>query len=510
MQRMSRAAIHCLYFVVLLLACERLDFASKPECLQTIDCNGGRVCRDRVCQQVAFVGAEGFGTETAGGRAGELVFVDRLEDDSNPGSLRHALEVATGPRTVVFRVGGTLALESPLSITEAGSFVTVAGQTAPGGIQLKNYGIEIKGGAHDVVLRHLRIRPGQEQSPAATIQVYGILIWSSTEDPVHHIVIDHCSVAWAGAANISIAGRVHDVTVQWSIIAESNTASAMVGQSAGSTGLSLANNSATTQTVSLHHNLFAHNGNLNPGASTTVSIPELASLFDVRNNVFYNWTNNNYGQFTSTASVDDVGRGPHVNLVGNQYRRGPDGLASDANVVFIGGSARLYVEDNIGPACAAGCVEPWDIGVKELPDNFPADPMIFRSATMFVVPAVATDPATSNFARVLATAGAASPIRMGGSSRRDVYDERIVGEVENLAGQVGPSGEYPVLSPVSAPEDLDEDGMCDDWENKNGLDSTNPLDFRDDRDGDGYTNLEEYLQRLADETLGAGSTCVVQ
>ena len=92
---------------------------------------------------------------------------------------------------------------------------------------------------------------------------------------------------------------------------------------------------------------------------------------------------------------------------------------------------------------------------------------------------------------VLARAGASFP-------KRDTIDTRIVNDVLNKTGHsivntdAQPEGAWPVLNSLPAPPDFDHDGMPNDWELANGLDST------DAEDGkivgpDGYTNLEIYL-----------------
>jgi hypothetical protein len=47
------------------------------------------------------------------------------------------------------------------------------------------------------------------------------------------------------------------------------------------------------------------------------------------------------------------------------------------------------------------------------------------------------------------------------------------------------------------PTHSDEDGMPDAWESARGLAPLDPADNAKDRDGDGYTNIEEYLNSLA-------------
>src|SRR6187455_3667952 len=103
----------------------------------------------------AFPGAMGFGTDTPGGRGGKVIYVTNL-DDSGAGSLRAALADAS-PRTVLFKVSGTITLSSDIMVKKP--YLTIAGQTAPGeGVQIR--GAMIKVATHDVVIRYLKMRPG--------------------------------------------------------------------------------------------------------------------------------------------------------------------------------------------------------------------------------------------------------------------------------------------------------------------------------------------------------------
>ena len=111
----------------------------------------------------AFPTAEGFGAFAVGGRSGRVVEVTNL-NDGGPGSLRAAME-ASGPRIVVFRVSGTITLKSAIRVSTP--YLTVAGQTSPGGVQVRgtgqpdgDWGVWFVNGAHDIIVRHLRVRMG--------------------------------------------------------------------------------------------------------------------------------------------------------------------------------------------------------------------------------------------------------------------------------------------------------------------------------------------------------------
>jgi hypothetical protein len=95
---------------------------------------------------------------------------------------------------------------------------------------------------------------------------------------------------------------------------------------------------------------------------------------------------------------------------------------------------------------------------------------------------------------VLAGAGASLPVR-------DAVDERIIAEVRNGTGAIIDSqwevAGWPVYRSKRPPADTDRDGMPDAWERAHGLNLEDPSDATADRDADGYTNLEEYINELA-------------
>ena len=147
-----------------------------------------------------------------------MIFVTNL-NDSGPGSLRAAVK-AKGPRYVLFRVSGVIELQKSLIIKEP--FLTIAGQTAPGdGICLKNFDCTIR--AHDVVIRHIRFRPGDE--PGAVLRAKDKDFEPdavSISSPSHDVILDHCSAGWSIDECCTVSGAdVDNVTVQWCIISES-------------------------------------------------------------------------------------------------------------------------------------------------------------------------------------------------------------------------------------------------------------------------------------------------
>src|SRR5262245_39047844 len=238
---------------------------------------------------------EGFGADTPGGRGGREIAVTTL-GDNGPGSFRSAV-TASGPRLVVFRVAGLVTLDAPVTIAEP--FLTIDGASAPGG------GVTIRGSevvvrTHDVVIRHVRFRPGDTSGKEVdALNVAG---------DSHHVLIDHVSASWAVDENLSASGAIHDVTIQWSIIAEGLDHSVHSKGAHGYGSLVRA-----VGGVTLHHNLWAHNDSRNPRLGDNYG-REPWPTFDVRNNVVYD-----YGSIASGMTGDHLS----ANYVGNYIRPGP-------------------------------------------------------------------------------------------------------------------------------------------------------------------------------------------
>ncbi len=164
----------------------------------------------------AFPTAEGFGANAVGGRGGAVIEVTNL-NDSGAGSLRSCIE-ASGPRNCVFRIGGTITLNSGLTVNNP--YLTIAGQTATGdGITLRTAPTNAKGlvtiapSAHDVIIRFIRVRTG---TPNGSGDALDAITMNSD-----HTILDHVSLSWAIDENLNTwYATAHDITIQWSIVAE--------------------------------------------------------------------------------------------------------------------------------------------------------------------------------------------------------------------------------------------------------------------------------------------------
>ena len=414
----------------------------------------------------AFPGAEGAGRLTPGGRGGAVLRVTNL-DDSGPGSLRAAVE-ADGPRTIVFDIGGTIRLVSPLRIREPR--ITIAGQTAPGGgITLRGQPLLIS--ADDVVVRYIRSRLGDED---------GVETDAVTIDRGQRIILDHVSASWSVDETLSIGSRdrvIDAVTVQWSIIAESLNLSA---HSKGDHGYGSLVRGARGARFTFHHNLWAaHRARMpRPGNYLTPDIDPVGPFIEFTNNVFYNWGQGHAGY---NADSDPATISTYV-FAANAYRRGPD---STGAMIFEEESPLAHAWFDANSIDGVVPADPWQpVTGGDTPGyRLTALPDWAMGASQ-----------TAEQAQALVLAGA------GASRVRDPVDTRIVAGVIDGTGRIINSqtdvGGWPDLAPGTPWTDTDGDGMPDDWEAAHGLYPLAP-DGASDRDGDGFTNLEDWLNSLA-------------
>ena len=434
----------------------------------------GDIWRFRV-RRLAFPGAEGYGRFARGGSGGRVIEVTNL-DDSGPGALRAAVD-AVGPRIVVFRVGGTIRLKSKLVIRNP--YITIAGQTAPGdGICVRGYTFGCLG-THDVVIRHVRIRVGDEAG--VTMDGTG---FASTD----HAIMDHCSVSWSIDEGVS-SRSAGNITVQRCIVAEALNIAGHEKYEAGK-GHSFAG-SISGNIGSFHHNLLAHCAGRNWSlAGGLTRGGKFAGYLDLRNNVVYNWRHR-----TTDGGVKAL------NFVNNYYLPGPAtqvfhllkpdaGKPDDPQQYYLAGNVMVgrpqYDADN----WAGAVVDPKLLSQIRLEEPFCESHVV-------------TQTAEEAYASVMADVGANWP-------RLDAVDRRILNDVLTRQATVTGSrgklpgiidsqadvGGWPELAGGEAPPDADHDGMPDTWETAHGSDPRNPADSSQ-IGASGYTRLEEYLNQIA-------------
>jgi len=252
---------------------------------------------------------EGFGTDTVGGQGGEPYVVTSLAD-SGPGTLRDA--VSQSDRYVTFAVGGTIEFDATVRIT--GSHITIDATEAPDpGITITaaHSGVtaallDLKGASH-IVVRNIRICDAPDTNTGDNLRIW---------DEAHHIVIDHCSFRRAGDGNIDICRDVHDVTIQWCILADTVKNSLIAER---------------CYNISLHHNLYVHGDERNPQVDDTTFV-------DFVNNVVFGWAGN-YGT--------RIRNGSSANIVKNYYV--PDDGSDESDALVLSNPGPVYIDENVLP-----------------------------------------------------------------------------------------------------------------------------------------------------------------
>lgn len=423
----------------------------------------------------AFPGAAGPGSDATGGRGGDVYHVTSLGDDRNtPGTLRHGLTtVPPEGRTIVFDIAGVIRLQPPGRpgwLTSDQSNITIAGQTAPPpGITVIGQATKLTGS--NVILRHLRFRPGLDQKQPKQATNDGLTLY------LKNSVVDHVTATWADDEAISVTDDARNVTVQYCLMAEGLN---YKGHSFGC----LISSDHDDALVSYHHNLFAHNKS---------RLPRLGSekgngvILAFTNNVIYDW------QGKAGYSANDMNSGKplpnRTNFIGNYYITGPSNRPGD--VAFDGANEQtvIHQQGNFLDINGNGRFDGRDVGWKLFQGKYS------KAGQPFDVSTGPIEPAEAAISRVLERAGAFW-------WQRDEIDARIVGQVRQQTGKmiqdISDVGGFPTITPVHRPADFDtdRDGMADAWERARKL-VVGEKDHNGDDDGDGYTNLEEYLQELA-------------
>jgi len=447
----------------------------------------------------AFPGAQGFGSYTVGGRGGKVIEVTNLNNDG-PGSLRAAL-TAKGRRIVVFRISGTIQLSSPVFIDNP--YITIAGQTAPGdGICIKGSQIIIR--THDVVLRFIRIRPGDGEigtnpENRDALGIEGISIRSG--DRVYNVVIDHCSFSWAIDGNIDLWRGPRDITIQNCIISESLRNSTHP-KGAHGTALLIG---AGSRNISVHCNLFAHNMARNPLIKSHTSV-----VF--ANNVIYNW-GETWGRdatkITDGQNHAEIQLPTLIDIINNFYKFGSDGgkiclslsdrMPVDTKIYLSGNMVAVYPQT----AFYSCDWEKVKIITRDSAKKNKSLENKYKSLVQWNKVFPQFGAVTEAYDFVLRNAGAILP-------KRDDVDKRIIQDVINGTGRIIDSqdevGGWPELKSKKPPEDTDHDGMPDEWELNHGLNPHNPEDRNADWDDDGYTNIEEYLNEIVSGQINNGQS----
>ena len=489
-------------------------------------------------RHLAFPTAEGYGRWSRGGRGGVVLEVTNL-NDSGPGSYRAAIQ-ASGPRTIVFKVSGLIRLQSQCII--GNGYVTIAGQTAPGdGICIANWRAGMSG-PNDVIMRFMRFRTGDGAQQSMDAMSLG----SAT-----HTIVDHCSSSWSldVACNSLQSGKVGSqsamTTYQHNIISEPLRYSYHYNDAERSaTGCTNCYQphafgaSISGEIGSYHHNLIAHSTDRNWSLAGGLDQSQhYAGSLDIRNNVVYNWT---------ARSTD--GGVARCNYESNYYRP----YNPNSPVTFLlrldpintnWGTEAYYMAGNVMEG-KSYLTNNWQIGTAVAVGNGTNNYASSNQVVLLITNAeifpgyVTTQSATNALKVVLSDTGCNLPAR-------DLIDQRVVGEVldgtVHYTGTNGPnytvngvlqdtrgsdtpgmldsqtdvhdysptvgatnySANFPwaPYATYNVWPDSDHDGLPDWWEKLKGLNvNSAPGDYSDasaDLAGDGYTELDRYLNWLA-------------
>lgn len=492
---------------------------------------------------VAFPGAEGYGKYATGGRMTSdtvpsmVYYVTSLADCADgaevEGTLRWALHTGTdAPRTILFKVGGTIKLTSKLKFTHPN--VSILGQSAPGGgICISGYDIYLC--KSNVIMRYIRFRVGDS---------FKTSISALDVENAHNIILDHCTFSWSMEENVTMYDN-DSTTMQWCIVSEplyssynSKGARAYAGQWGG-------------QHSSYHHNLIAscmkRTPRVNGVRTSSTSGHDLYVESEIMNNVMFNCAGEKmlYGGELEAPNVADAYCKTY--LVNNYFKpslttkakSGTNGKRYFANIIHESaatGFEKWFVRGN---HCEPNQYTTSDVTainrdnwynvnntlggiiITSIPSD--ADYTAFKMDTMTNFSGIDTTSADSAYKDVVAKVGARLPAV-------DEVDGRVIAEAAGLQspqyhGTYAPSyvgvidsqdnlkptnadstwNAWPDLSKFSDETvltDTDGDGMPDTYEDANGFNKSDASDGMAIA-ANGYSNLENYMNSLIEKAVNA-------
>ncbi|MDR2917302.1 MAG: polysaccharide lyase [Tannerella sp.] len=451
-----------------------------------------------------FPGAQGGGAYSFGGRGGKVIIVTNL-NDSGPGSFRDACEQG-GARIIVFNVAGIIHLKSPVIIRAP--YITIAGQTAPGdGICIAGESVWIN--THDFVIRHMRFRRGETNVGRRDDALGG--------NPIGNIMIDHCSTSWGLDENISFYRHMFDPE-DGSTPKKLGTVNVTIQNTISSQALDTYNHAFGStiggENCTFMRNIWANNAGRNPSIGWN-------GQFNFVNNLIYNWVHRSVdgGDYTAT-----------YNFINNYYKPGPF-TPKDTNVGHrilkpeSGRSklerkvyGRVYADGNIMEGYPAITKDNWAGGIQVEDQNNTDGYYIKWNKPLPITNPFPIMSAKEAYDFVLENAGATLP-------RRDIVDTRVIEQIKtgkvHYVKDVDPESFYQfehrrlpadsykhgIITDIAQvggyPEykgkpykDSDNDGMPDEWEIKYGLNPHDLSDANGDLNGDGYTNIEKYINGI--------------
>ena len=418
---------------------------------------------EAVAAPLAFPGAEGFAATVTGGRKGQVYHVTTLAD-SGAGSFRDA--VSQGNLIVVFDISGVIKPTDVIVV--AGDNITLAGQSAPGdGITI--YGRETSFSSRsNMIVRYLRFRQGMTDASGSAKKTVNITDGTN-------MIFDHVSIQWGRWDNFGITGTSSTVTLQNSIIGEGvppqNFGSIIDGE----------------QDITIAHNLWIDNNERNP---------KFKANGECTNNVVYDWGTGGgiIGGHSGTDWYEDY--------IGNYLIAGPS--AVDKFFTFYTNTDHAYQTGNMVDVNKDGQLN----GRAVVNADFQGtSPPTFETAAHSKPPVPVTVlSAEDAYARVVAQAGTCQ--------HRDAVELRLIGQLTSLGtkgaiiADESDVGGQPAMTQVTRPAgfDTDGDGIPDTWETAHGLNPNSASDGNGDYTGDGYTNVEKYLNEQADLACPGGTS----